>query len=273
MISWELGMVNMEIISIGNELLIGKIQNTNMHWLAKQATELGVNVTRATVIPDIVDVVAKIIRETIKRKPQFIVTTGGLGPTFDDKTFEAIAKAIHQPLEVNPKALQFVKEKCEAYAKKHNLNKVELTPPRVKMATIPKGTQPINNPIGTAPGLQVNIDGVVLFVMPGVPPEMEAIFNESIAPMLKVAVGELKFYQKSLFANCITEAALAPLIDSVMIDNGGVYIKSHPMRLENKQHIELHMTIITKENGQQKLDKAINQLSLLITANGGKTSL
>jgi nicotinamide-nucleotide amidase len=264
--------VNMEIISIGNELLIGKIKNTNAHWLSEQATHLGVTVMRATVIRDTVAEIAQTIQEAIRRKPQFIVTTGGLGPTFDDKTFEAVASALNQPLEVNPKALKFVKERCEVWAGKHHLAPIELTAPRVKMATLPQGTQPINNPIGSAPGLQVDLDGTVLFVLPGVPSEMEAIFNESIAPALRLAVGELKFYESSLFADCIAEAVMAPLIDVVMRDNVGVYIKSHPMRSKDKPHIELHMTIITKENGQEKLEAAIEQLTLLIEANGGKPS-
>jgi nicotinamide-nucleotide amidase len=266
-------MVNMEIISIGNELLIGKIQNTNQHWLSKQATQLGVTVTRATIIRDTVAEIAQTIKETIHRKPEFIITTGGLGPTFDDKTFEAVASALNQPLEVNPKALQFVKEKCEAWAIKNHSGKVEMTGPRVKMATVPKGTQPINNPLGSAPGLRVDLEGTVLFILPGVPREMEAIFNESIAPALRLEVGELKFYERSLFADCIAEGALAPLIDVVMRGNDGIYIKSHPMGSKGKPHIELHMTMTTKENGQEKLKAAIQQLAALIEANGGQPSL
>jgi nicotinamide-nucleotide amidase len=267
-------MVNLEIISIGNELLIGKIQNTNMHWLATQATALGVTVTRATVVRDNIKEIAQTIRQTIKRKPQFIITTGGLGPTFDDKTFQATAKALHLPLEVNPKALQFVKEKCEAYAKRnHYPTPIELTPPRVKMATLPKGTQPLNNPLGSAPGLKVTLDGTVLFVLPGVPVEMEAIFTESIVPELKLAVGKLKFYQKSLFAHGIHEGTLAPLIDTVMKDHHGIYIKSHPMRVENGPQVELHMTTISSVDAEKKLENAVKQISLLIVAHGGKPSV
>src|SRR5208337_2441707 len=108
--------VELEIICVGNELLIGKVINTNAYWLGKQATNLGVNVKRITVVPDIVDEIANVIREVMERKPQFIITTGGLGPTFDDKTLESIAKALNRKLEVNQKALAMVKEKCEEYA-------------------------------------------------------------------------------------------------------------------------------------------------------------
>ena len=76
----------MEIVCVGNELLIGKTLNTNAHWLARRATSLGIMVKRITVVADDVDEIAKVILEALKRKPRFIITTGGLGPTFDDKT-------------------------------------------------------------------------------------------------------------------------------------------------------------------------------------------
>ena len=113
---------DMEIISVGNELLIGKVPNTNVQWLAKRATTLGITVKRVTVIPDDVDETARAIRETLKRKPQFVVTTGGLGPTFDDKTLESIAKALKRRLKVNQVALEMVKEKYQTYAGKKGSN-------------------------------------------------------------------------------------------------------------------------------------------------------
>jgi len=264
--------VDVEIICVGNELLIGKIKDTNAHYLAKQATQLGANVKRTTVIQDIVEEIASTINEAIARKPQFIITTGGLGPTFDDKTLQGIAKALNRKLEVNPKALEIVKQKCIEYAKNRGLPmEIELTPPRVKMATLPEKTEVVNNPIGTAPGVRVEVQGTVLFALPGVPVEMEAIFTETIAPLIKQAVGNGVFCERSIFADNIIESRLAPLIDKVMGDNEGVYVKSHPMRTESKPHVELHLTIIASQ-GQgpaEKLLKAAKELAVLIEANGG----
>ena len=264
--------VDLEIVCVGNELLIGKIKDTNAHYLAKQATRLGANVKRVTVIQDTLEEIASTICEAIARKPQFIVTTGGLGPTFDDKTLQGIAKALNRKLEVNPKALAMVKQKCVEYAKKRHLpTEIELTPPRVKMATLPEKTEPVNNPIGTAPGVRVDVQGTVLFALPGVPVEMEAIFNETIAPLLKQAVGSSVFCERSIFADNIMESRLAPLIDKVMSDNEGVYVKSHPKRTENKPHVELHLTIIAcqEQMPAEKLVKVAKQLAVLIKANGG----
>ena len=256
--------VDIEIICIGNELLIGKIKDTNAHYLAKQATQLGANVKRVTVIQDTIEEIAKTICEAIARKPQFIITTGGLGPTFDDKTLQGIAKALNRKLEVNPKALAMVKQKCIEYAKKRQLStEIELTPPRVKMATLPEKTEVVNNPVGTAPGVRVDVAGNSFVCSARCACEMEAIFNETIAPLIKQAVGSSVFCERSIFADNIIESRLAPLIDKVMSDNEGVYVKSHPMRSENKPHIELHLTIVASQE-QKPAEKLLKRQKSLL---------
>lgn len=265
-------VVDVELICIGNELLIGKIENTNAHWLAKLVTRLGANLKRITVIPDDVEGIAACILEAKTRKPQFAITTGGLGPTFDDKTFQGIAKALNQKLTVNQKALEIVKQKCIEYAKKRQMpTEIELTPPRVKMATMPEKTEPVSNPIGTAPALFANMDGTLLFALPGVPMEMEAIFNQTISPQIKQAVGANMFCERSIFVENIMESRLAPLIDKVMDDNVGVYVKSHPLYSENKPRVELHLTMMACQiqKPAEILLRAEKQLLCLIKENGG----
>jgi len=264
--------VDLEIICVGNELLIGKTLNTNAFWMGKQATTLGANVKRITVVQDIVEEIAKVIREAVKRNPQFIVTSGGLGPTFDDKTLEGVATAFNCKLEVNQKALAMVKEKYIEYTKKRNLPQGEMTLARVKMATLPEKTEPIQNPVGTAPAVRLDLNGTVLFALPGVPSEMEAIFTQTIEPLLKEAVGDRLFCEKSMFLKDIMESQLAPLIDVVMAANVGVYIKSHPLGAENKPHIEIHLTTAGKheDKPEEMLTKAMRQLASLVEENGGK---
>jgi nicotinamide-nucleotide amidase len=263
---------DMEIICVGNELLIGKTLNTNAQWLSKQATALGIAVKRVTVVSDNIEEIANAVQETLKRKPQFTITTGGLGPTFDDKTLEGIAKALNRTLEVNPKALKMVKEKYEAYARKNQTSTVELTHARIKMATLPERTEPIPNPVGTAPGVRTDLKETVLVALPGVPSEMEAIFQENVVPLLKQASGDTAFYEKSIYVDGVMESSLAPLIDNVMRDNSGVYVKSHPKGRENRPHMEVHLSTTAKdaEKPEEKLRKAIRQLSSEIKKIGGK---
>lgn len=260
--------LDVEVISIGNELLIGKVENTNAYWLAKQLTSLGATVRRITIIQDTVDEIASAINEASIRRACFIITTGGLGPTFDDKTFQGIGKVLNQKLIINPEAYDMVKQKCLEYAEKAGTkNECEMTPPRIKMAIFPEGTRPVVNPFGTAPALYAKIREANLFALPGIPAEMKAIFNHTIAPILKSDAGQNVFRECSIFTDYIAESKLAPLIDRVMADHLGVYIKSHPLGC-NKG--ELHLTIFEKEDkSTNMLEKAAEQLKALILVNGG----
>ena len=262
---------DMEIVCIGNELLIGKVLNTNAQWLSSQATLAGISVRRVTVVRDEIKEIVAAIRETLRRKPRFLITTGGLGPTFDDMTLEGIAKALNRKLVVNKKALKMVKDKYEAFAVE-NRSEFEMTQPRVKMATLPRNVKPIFNPIGTAPGVRIEARNTLLIALPGVPKEMEAIFVESVLPMLKQASGDLAFHQSSMYANNIMESSLAPLIDAVMHDNPGVYVKSHPRGRENRPNIEIHLstTVGEAEKPTERLQRTMMQLSKAIEEAGGK---
>lgn len=272
--------VKVEIICIGNELLIGKTLNTNSQWLAKRVTSLGAVVNRITVVGDDVDEIGKVFREALGRKPRFVVATGGLGPTFDDKTLEGIARGLRRKLEINDKALEMVRGKYDALLIEGRIEKVEMTPARMKMATLPEDSEPLRNPVGTAPGVLTKIDDAFVVALPGVPPEMEVIFDESVVPLLKKEAGESAFFEASLFVEDIMESSLAPLIDRVMQDNPMVYIKSHVyvksrVQVEGKKsHIELHFSTTGEDlkTSKNHLNDAVAQLSELVERNGGRIS-
>ena len=269
---------HIEIIGVGNELLIGKIANTNAQWLAKRITTTGLTVSRMTVIGDDTTEISKAIQEALKRKPRVIITTGGLGPTFDDKTHEGIAKALNRPCKVNSEAMKMIEEKYQQYIREGRIEeKVELTPPRVKMATLPEEAKPLHNPVVTAPGVLIKHDDISIIALPGVPPEMEAIFDESVHPMLKKMAGNAVFFETSIGVDGIMESDLAPLIDKTMHDNPYIYIKSHPgSRHEGKPHLELHLSTTAQdsETARKRVTKALLQITGLVEeAKRGKVKL
>ena len=263
---------DMEIICIGNELLIGKTLNTNAQWIAQQATALGIKVKRIVAIADETNEISTTLHEALKRKPQFTITTGGLGPTFDDKTLEGVAQALNRKLEINPTALKMVRKKYDKYAIGIRKGTMELTPPRIKMATLPENSEPIPNPVGTAPGVKTEIKQTLVIALPGVPAEMKSIFKQNVIPLLKQRAGENRFYSKSMYVNNVMESSLAPLIDKTMLDNPGVYVKSHPKGREERAHIEIHAstTSDTAEKAEKKLQKALRQIMIMIEEVGGK---
>jgi len=265
---------HIEIICVGNELLIGKIANTNAQWLAKRITTMGLNVNRITVASDDVEEIATVVEEAIKRKPRILITTGGLGPTFDDKTLEGIAKALNQPLKVQREAIKMIEQRYHQYLKEGKIEeKIELTPPRIKMATLPENAQPLHNPVGTAPAVLAKHNDTTIIALPGVPSEMEAIFDESVQPMLKKVAGNAVFYETSLGVDGIMESDLAPVIDKTMHDNPYIYIKSHPgQRGEGRPHLELHLSTTAQDSktAKNRIAKALLQITELAQAKGGK---
>lgn len=265
---------SVEIICIGTELLIGKTLNTNAYWLAKRITTLGLNVRRVTITADNIDEISSTLREALQRKPRFIITTGGLGPTFDDKTLEGIAKGLGCKIKVDDDALKMIEKTYSKIAEERLMGKIELTPPRVKMAKLPEGASPLPNLIGTAPAVLIEHEGTTIIALPGVPSEMEAIFEESVAPLLKKAAGDATFFETSIYVYGIMESDIAPLIDQVMHDNPYVYIKSHPSRDgEQKSRLELHLTTTAKDLKLAKnwVGKTLIEITELVQQKGGKT--
>jgi molybdenum cofactor synthesis domain-containing protein len=152
------------ILCIGDEILSGDITDLNSTWLAKKLTELGTIVRRIEVIPDDVDIIVNTIKNV---KADKIVITGGLGPTHDDVTRQAVAEAYGLKLVRDPEAVKVV----EAYAARHQRTP---RPQSYLMADIPQGSTIIPNPVGSAPGFIVS--GRV-YTFPGVPSEMKAMFE------------------------------------------------------------------------------------------------
>lgn len=264
-----------EIICIGNELLIGKTLNTNSQWLAKQITNLGLVIHRITTVSDDINEISASIQEAINRKVSFILTTGGLGPTFDDKTLEGIGKSIKSKTDFNEKALKMVKEKYLTYFKGRGINNIDLSSCRKKMAKLPNGAIPLPNQTGTAPGVYVEYENVKIIALPGVPSEMKNIFNESIAPIMKKIRNKLAFFEKSIHTSNVMESAIAPAIEKIMKNNPSVYIKSHPKGTESVSNIEFHLstTIHDPNIANQNLKNAIYQLKQKIKEKGGKILL
>jgi len=209
------------IFTLGTELTQGRVVNTNASFIGRRLTLLGFNVLGVITLIDDVDLISKYISQVLNDKPKVIVTTGGLGPTYDDRTLEAIAKAINRKLVLNQKAFEMVK-------KKYELRKLELTPERIKMAYLPEGGIPIHNPVGTAPGCWLEVDGTIIISLPGVPKEMESMWITWIEPRLKQVGPGLSIVERLMVTLGVSESSIVPIIKAVMKQYPGVYIKTHP---------------------------------------------
>ena len=166
-----------EIIAIGSELLLGQIIDTNSAYIAKLLAENGIELVQTHTVGDDLPLMKEVIGEAISRS-QIIITTGGIGPTEDDLTREAVAEVFERPLVFQPQLM----EQIEALFKKRGFRMAE---GNQKQAYIPEGAIPIENPKGTAPGFIVETSNGAILSIPGVPAEMEYLMQNMVIPYLR----------------------------------------------------------------------------------------
>jgi molybdenum cofactor synthesis domain-containing protein len=241
-----------EIISVGNELLIGHTLDTNSHWIAKRLTKFGWTLQRITVLRDSLAAIKDGVTGALRRKPDLLITLGGLGPTHDDMTLKGVALALNKRLVLNPEALAMVKARYSALEASTGLTRF-----RRKMATLPEGAEPLPNPAGTAPGVTIKVGTTRLVSLPGVPSEMKAIFKGSVTPMLRESKAKAP-REVSIGLVGIIESALAPALDRTRKAFPGLYFKSHPRGREGRIRslIQLHVYSVDPHS-PAKVDRAI----------------
>jgi nicotinamide-nucleotide amidase len=262
-----------EILSIGNELLLGNTVNTNASWIAAQVTRLGGTVTRVTTVADNLDEISRATNEALRRKPSFLITTGGIGPTFDDMTLRGVARALHLRIALNRKAVDMIRMH---YARRLPTRRITLTGPRLKMATMPATAVPVINPVGTAPAVRLNIRGTKIFCLPGVPRETRAIFKETVSKAVNEKAGGMIFVEKWVNVQGVMESTLAPLIDQVMRRWRGIYVKSHPRGVEanGRPRIELHFSTAStsRPEATRSILGAVTELSNQLKEHGARVT-
>jgi len=247
--------MNIEIINTGNELLSGKIQNTNLDFLIKNLARLGARLTQISIIPDDLDIISSTLRAALERNTEVIITTGGLGATYDDMTLNAVAKAINRPLVLDESALRMVEAKFE-YAKKLGwANGDEISEHWKKMAIIPEGGIPLNNPPGAAPGVQIDYNGKTIFCLPGPPEELKAIFRTALRPYLQTRI-KAKSPEAHFYVMGIIEPTISGLIQETFTKFKGVWIKSHPLLHTGKLALEIHLTLQDGYNSAELVEHA-----------------
>jgi molybdenum cofactor synthesis domain-containing protein len=231
---------SVEIFSIGNELLVGQVLDTNTHWLIRSMTALGAHVRRSAMLRDNYDEIGLELRAAVARSPRLILTTGGLGPTDDDLTLRAISKAFDMPLEEHPQALAWVTARYAHLATIRPNFSAEITPARRKMALVPAGATPLHNPSGAAPAMAFSASAQTLIVaLPGVPSEMKDIFATSLQPVLADSVGAGGYIERSIVLEQGDESRLAPAAQAVQTRYPDVYVKSRGQNLEDGRRLTL----------------------------------
>jgi nicotinamide-nucleotide amidase len=196
-----------EIIGVGTEILLGQIANTNAQWMSQRLAEIGVDVLHHQAVGDNVPRIAEAITLALSRA-DVVVLTGGLGPTGDDVTRQAIAEALQRTLSRRPEIEDFLREKFRRLGR-------EMPESNLIQADVPEGARYIFPERGTAPGLVIDGSDGRLYAVPGVPAEMREMMEGVILPELRAEVGPQGIVSRVLRVVGLAEARIAELLDDL----------------------------------------------------------
>jgi nicotinamide-nucleotide amidase len=214
--------VQAEIVTIGTELLLGEIVDTNSAWIAQRLTTIGLNLFYTTTVGDNLGRITDVLRRALDRA-DVVITTGGLGPTVDDMTREGVAAATGRELYMDDSLLEEIRA---MFGRRH----FTMTSNNDRQARLPRGAEVIHNPVGTAPSFAVEENGKIIISLPGVPSEMRYLMEHEVLPLLGRRFGLQQVIKSRTVRTCgIGESAADALMPDLMtLTNPTVGTRAHP---------------------------------------------
>jgi nicotinamide-nucleotide amidase len=233
--------VIVEILILGDELLDGRRLDTNSAWLGRRLASLGAPPRFGQKISDRKDEIADAFRLALARS-DLVISTGGLGPTADDVTFEALAEALELPLVFHPEIFSGIEARFQARG-------LRCPESNRRQAVLPEGARPLLDGGGTAPGLRIERGGRLVFALPGVPSEMESLFETAVRPEVEARLGAGRRTERSYKFIGLPESHVEEAIDRCRL--GGIaggevriaYTASFPQ-------IDVTLSILEREAGR-----------------------
>ena len=249
-------MPSAEIITIGTEILLGEILDTNAQYIARALRDLGIDLYRKTTVGDNQKRIAQVLQQAMERC-DIIITTGGLGPTVDDPTREAVALAAGLEVQFRPELWEQIQARFRRFGRNPTEN-------NKRQAYIPKGARAIENPVGTAPAFVVEAGGAAIIALPGVPREMEHLMENFVLPYLREQF-DLDSIIKSriLHTSGVGESQIDDLIgDLETLENPTVALAAHSGRVD--------VRITAKAGSEVEADEKIQWVEQVIRQRLGK---
>ena len=247
-----------QIISIGDEILIGQTVNTNASFIGEHLTSLQIDVVRVLTIGDDDEMIMSTL-ESASKHSDLIILTGGLGPTHDDITRSCIVRYFDTELIRNDLVLEDIRERFKVRGRK-------VTKINEEQALVPKIADVIRNSRGTAPGLWIEKDDKIFVVMPGVPHEMEEMMRETVIPRLKETLGEKKEFVE--IKNFLTTGIAESYLYEALGDLDELLKGAKLAFLPNQFGVKLRVTV--KGNSEEEAHNKLTELEQKIRASAGR---
>jgi nicotinamide-nucleotide amidase len=252
-----------EIIAVGSELLTPFRMDTNSLFLTDELSRIGVAVIRKSVVPDDRRALREAFAQALERA-DLVIATGGLGPTEDDVTREALAELLERRLLPNARVLGDIRERFALRGRK-------MTPNNERQALVPEGATVFPNAFGTAPGLWLEVKDRVVVLLPGPPSELRHIFTEQVRPLVEQRTGARRMAHRMLRVAGMSESHLDHRISAIYKQ----YEQVETTILATPEGIEIHLTLWSEDPAgtRQFLDELAGRITMalgdaVLSANG-----
>ncbi len=243
--------MNIELVIIGNELVSGEIPDANAFFMANALVERGFYVTRISMVGDQEGQIQDALLQSCDRA-EAVIVSGGLGPTNDDLTTAAAAKAFGESLILHEECLKQIRER---FAKRG----MEMPRSNEKQAVFPASAEIIPNPVGTAPGFCLESRGKAIFFLPGVPRELQHLFRETVLPRLeRERKGNIHYRARTLKIFGLTESAIADRLSGISAEHFSATLSYLPRYPEN------HVKMIVRGPDLEEVKKNLVELERVI---------
>lgn len=247
-------IVTAAVLIIGDEILSGRTQDTNFRTIALFLAPLGVEVREARVVPDVHDTIVAALN-ALRTKYDYVFTTGGIGPTHDDITADAVADAFGCSIGVREDALDILRPWYEARGQ-------EINEGRLRMARIPEGARLIHNPVSAAPGFQLGN----VFVMAGVPSVMRGMLTDIVS---RIEGGAL-VWSRTIRASGVREGDIAGPLGDLAAASPEASLGSYPYMRLNAQTVEYGVNLVARGRDRDLVDRLALALADMIRSLGAE---
>jgi len=260
---------SLEIIVTGDEILFGRILDSNSNWLALRAAELGAHLRRITTVGDVTEDIISVLKDALSRGNDMIIFTGGLGPSEDDLTVEAIAKAVDHGLVVDQGAFEKIRRSYE----RRGFTNLERG---MRIARIVEESRAIPNPVGLSAGMVLSVGNTLVVTFPGIPVEMKAMFDESVAPLIEDKAST-RFIARTMTARVVF-GEFFPIYRAMQAEYPDAYIKNAatpPERSNERVRVrEIKVDIVVEapsiEECQARMGELVSDFGRRIEAKNGE---
>ena len=245
------------ILVVSREILEGSVVDRNAAFIANRIDDIGYRVRTIQVVDRVEAEMATTMKWAIDQKPTFVLVTGGMGPNWDDNTRACLASAAGLELEDNPQATEYVQNAYRRLFAKQVVSTPDMTDARKGMAKLPNGAKCYENTVGTAPAVQLDVGPTTVFLLPGVPAEMQRFFTSQVMPVMAAAGPDTVRGERAVDYHGHDESSISRVLSDISAKYPQISLRTRVQGTMMARNIRI--VLVAEENDAVQLNELLEQ--------------